>query len=387
MTQADTPTLKLLITGGGTGGHIYPALAVGRFFLQLSPHHAVLYMGHKTGLEKSIIQEEGLPFYGLMFSGMPRKKSLMLPFEMIQWLASLHQAKKTALALLQDLKPDMVFGTGGYITAPILMAAHQLKIPYAIHEPDACPGLVNRYMGKHATLITTSFKEGEKALRHSPSQQVLVTGNPLRGQVGQLTPDYARKQLGIEWTEDMMVLLVTGGSQGARSLNDALVDALPQLLQHQNLAVIHITGEKRYPETLDKIKGQCPDVLNNPRYYLKNYTSLMPAILEIAKLAVCRAGALTLSEMYLCGIPTILIPYPYAAANHQHINSEASVRAGASVMIADSALTGERLLKEVEGLLNQPQRYTAMANAALKQATPNATQDIVNGLLHMVNAV
>ncbi len=366
--------MRLVVTGGGTGGHIYPALAVAEAMKSDASVTAVTYIGKTAGLESELVPQNGIEFEGIEFYGMPRGKSPLLPFKLLAWGMKLQQAKVHARRLLKKLRPDVVFGTGGYVSAPVLMAAKSLKIPYVLHEPDAQPGLVNRLMARDARIITTSFSEGAERLKHQPDQQVLVTGNPIRGAIGGISKDEALKKLGLDWPVDKPVLLVTGGSQGARRLNAAMVEALPDLLGEMGFSVAHLTGRKLYDETIEALP---PALKGNPSYWVQPYSANMAALLALADVAVCRAGSLSLSEMYVCGVPTILVPYPFAAADHQRKNAQASVRAGASLMVEDSECTGQRLLQELRPLVENQGLRAQMRNAALALGHPNATQEIV----------
>lgn len=372
--------LRLVVTGGGTGGHIYPALAVAELLREDPAVASVTYIGKIGGLENDLAPQHGIPFQGISFYGMPRGKSLLLPFQLLAWLARLEQAKRVAKAYLAEIRPQVVFGTGGYVSAPVLMAARDLNIPYVVHEPDANPGLVNRLMGRQAAVITTSFREGAERLKHRAEQEVLVTGNPIRGNIGMLARPEALKLLGLDWPEQKQVLLVTGGSQGARRINQAVVEALPILLNELNLAVVHLTGKSRYDETVAALDMMDPTLKTHAYYQVRPYAGEMAALLALADLAVCRAGSLSLSEMYVCGVPTILVPYPHAAADHQRKNAQASVQAGASCLIEDADCSGQKLLSEVAGLLQQPERLLAMKSAAVGLGHPDATSQIVGCL-------
>ncbi len=383
--------MRLVVTGGGTGGHIYPALAVAEMVQGMTPANdangnTVTYVGKIDGLESELVPQNGVAFEGIRFYGMPRGKSPLLPFQLLAWGWKLREARAHARTILQRLQPDVVFGTGGYVSAPVLMAAHSLNIPYVVHEPDAKPGLVNQLMSRNAAIITTSFSEGAESLGHRPEQQVLVTGNPIRGRIGALSKAEALRQLGIDWPSEQPVLLVTGGSQGARRINQAIVEALPTLLNDFGFAVAHLTGKKRYDETVAALKQSHPAIQNHPHYWLRPYSGEMAALLAIADLAVCRAGSLSLSEMAVCGVPTLLIPYPFAAADHQHKNAQACVRVGASLMLEDDECTGDNLLATLRPLMHEPQRLARMRDAARQQGHPNATEDIVACLMGLSQA-
>jgi UDP-N-acetylglucosamine--N-acetylmuramyl-(pentapeptide) pyrophosphoryl-undecaprenol N-acetylglucosamine transferase len=376
--------MNFIVTGGGTGGHIYPALAVAACLLENPDVESVVYIGKTGALESELAPQAGLPFNGITFYGMPRGKSPIALVKILLWTGHLSRACLQAMAYLKANRPDVVFGTGGYVSAPVLLAAKFLKIPFAIHEPDAQPGLANRLMGRYADLITTSFSVGAEKLQHNPRQTVRITGNPIRKELGQLfsqaEKNQARAQLGEHWPVERPILLVTGGSQGARRLNLALVEALPTLLEEWRIGVLHLTGRKLYEETMAALDAIDPALRHHCAYQVLPFNHDMASWLTIADVALCRAGSLSLSEMYACGLPTLLVPYPFAAADHQRRNAEASVEAGASFMLEDSSFTGAALLEKLEPLFKNPTTYATMRQTTLALAHPEATQAIAQSL-------
>lgn len=372
--------MRLVVTGGGTGGHIYPALAVVEALKADPKVESIHYIGKTGGLESELASQNGIPFKGIEFYGMPRGKTLALPVQILKWAFKLQRARAEARRLLMDIRPHVVFGTGGYVSAPILMAAKTLKIPYVVHEPDAQPGLVNRLMSKDARVITTSFSEGAAHLKRRADQEVLITGNPIRGDIGHVDKAAAMKALALDWSIERPVLLVTGGSQGARRINQAVVDALPTLINEFGLSVVHLTGKKLYDETLAALLQRDFSVEQNPAYRILPYATEMPALLGLSSLALCRAGSLSLSEMAVCGLPTVLIPYPFAASDHQRKNAQAAVRAGASVMLEDHACIAENLLNVLRPMVTNPEMMARMKAAALALGHPHATEDIIRCL-------
>ncbi|WP_373532668.1 undecaprenyldiphospho-muramoylpentapeptide beta-N-acetylglucosaminyltransferase [Vampirovibrio sp.] len=369
--------MRLVVTGGGTGGHIYPALAVAEALQSDPAVESITYIGKTGGLENDLVPQHGIDFLGLEFYGMPRVKSLLLPVQLLNWFAKLEQAKRKAKAYLSDIRPSVVFGTGGYVSAPVLMAAHDLKIPYVVHEPDAKPGLVNQLMSRNAAVITTSFSEGAELLKRKPTQEVLVTGNPIRGSIGTLSRQEGMKLLGLDWPDTQPILLVTGGSQGARRINQAVVEALPTLLNELGLAVVHLTGKKLYDETQAALDAVDASLKTHPFYQIRPYSGEMAALLGVADVALCRAGSLSLSEMYVCGVPTLLVPYPHAAADHQRKNAQASVRSKASILMEDADCNGARLVQALSPLIQDSGMLAAMKSAAIGLGHPDATTRIV----------
>lgn len=367
--------LRMVLTGGGTGGHVYPALAVAEKLQQDPDVEQLLYIGKTDSLESELIPKHGFAFEGISFYGMPRGKSPLLLFKMLKWWLDLQKAIRKARVLLEGFRPHVVLGTGGYVSAPVLMAARQLKIPYVVHEPDACPGLVNRTMAKNASAVTVAFVEAREKLRPDPRKTYFqVTGNPIRGEIGHLDKTEALARLGLPWDEGKPVLVVIGGSQGARTLNRAIVEALPDLIDQLDIRVLHQTGQKLYEETLDQV----PEAfLDHPDYCIRPYYGDMPAVWSAADVALCRAGSLTLSELYLSGTPSVLVPYPFAAADHQRKNAEASRRAGASLTLEDTACKAPAIVEILAPLFAEPAKRQAMSGKAAALAHPDATGQIV----------
>lgn len=366
--------MRVVVTGGGTGGHIFPALAIATELI--AEGDELLYLGKTHSMESELAPKHSLAFEGIPFFGMPRKPGL----ELLKWFAALFRAIRQAKDHLRAFKPDVVIGTGGYVSAPVLMAAHQLKIPYVLHEPDAMPGLANRFLSKNAALITAAFPASAKHFKLRPGDRRFYhTGNPIRQGVGEIDKAAALQALGLNWDPEIPVLLVFGGSQGARTLNTALVEALPDLLGPQHIHVLHLSGKKLYDETREQLSQT--SLAEHPSYWLRAFSEEMPLLLSAADLAVCRSGSLSLSELYAAGLPTILIPYPFAAANHQQKNAETSVEAGASWMILDADLNGETLLTAVRGMFADQTAWQRMADSARKLAKPTATE-VIATLVH-----
>jgi UDP-N-acetylglucosamine--N-acetylmuramyl-(pentapeptide) pyrophosphoryl-undecaprenol N-acetylglucosamine transferase len=367
----------VVITGGGTGGHITPALAVAR---QLGLHSVtVSYMGNPTGLEKTLAQQQNLPFYGVPFSGMPRQPGLA----MLTWGISLLKAIGQAQQHLKQIQPDAVFGTGGYVAAPVLLAAKSMGIPYAIHEADANPGLVSKLTARWAKHVTVAF---DGAVPHLANPHITVTGNPVRDGLGQLSQPEAAEKLRPAWVlhleSGLPVVLVMGGSQGARRLNQALVGALSGLLPQ--CLLVHQTGSKLFEETMATVPNAWRE---HPHYWPVPFIDDMPAMLSLANVAVCRAGSLTLSELFVAGLPSILVPYPYAAANHQMKNALAVQTAGAAWLVEDSNLTSELMIETLKKLLHSVDHRAQMAEAAKTLAKPHATVAITQQLCGLFSFV
>lgn len=367
---------KFVVTGGGTGGHIYPALSVAEALK--AQGHEVLYIGKRGGLENDLVPDRGIAFEGIDFFGMPRRPGLKL----LQWFLALHQARKKSEALLKQFNPDCILGTGGYVSGPVLIAAKALGIPYIVHEPDAFPGMANRLAAKNAAAVTSAFAASEAHFKLPKTTAFHVTGNPIRQDLGLISKTEAFAKLterGLHWSESKPTVLIFGGSQGARSINKATADSIGHLTNVLNLQIIHLTGKTLYEET----QGYLAEAgfTGSPAYNCQPFSQDMPVLMAAADWVVCRSGSLTLSETYMAGLPSILVPYPFAAADHQRKNAQASVAAGASLMLEDGDCNREHLSALISELAKAPQRLQTMAKAAKRLAHPDATEKIVALLL------
>lgn len=363
---------RIVLTGGGTGGHIYPALAVAELLKNDIQVESILYIGASGHMEEKLAAERRLEFSGLEVSGMPRKLSMQL----LRWPFQISGATAKARYMLRNFKPTVVLGTGGYASAPPLMAAYLTGIPYAIHEPDAHPGLVNRLLAGNARLVSCGMEGAVDTLK-SRCGKVVVNGNPVRQSfVSLLRRDSACAVLGLN--PSLRTLLITGGSQGARALNDAVLEALPALLQAEpQLQIIHQVGQKNIAE----FKQQLPEVARNqPRYLLRDYFDDLSVAYAVSDLAICRSGAMTIAELTVTGTPALFIPYPFAAADHQMHNAQSMQSRGAAVVIAQENLTAQSLAQEVLAIVQSEERLQSMRAAMLAMAKPQAASDLANQL-------
>ncbi|HBG48978.1 MAG TPA: undecaprenyldiphospho-muramoylpentapeptide beta-N-acetylglucosaminyltransferase [Cyanobacteria bacterium UBA9971] len=359
--------IKVLITGGGTGGHIFPAIAVAQKLKQDSDIEKIFYIGCKKNMEKNIVLEEKLDFYSINVSGMPRQKSLKL----IKWFIELGFATIKSIYYISKLKPDVVFGTGGYVSGPVLLAAKILNIPFVIHDPDAHPGIVNKFMSKWASAVSISF---EQAKSHLKSKNIILNGNPIRANFLHVNKENALKELNL--SPNKKTILVIGGSQGAQAINNALLETVPDLI-NMEFQIIHQTGNKNYDKYIEELTKKHPELINNPYYIVKPFFNNIEIPLNAADLAVSRAGSLSISELNLCGLPSILVPYPYAAANHQKFNAKAMEEAGASIYLEDSQCNSSMLLELILNIFNNPEKIEQMQLANKLLAKPQATEDII----------
>lgn len=359
--------MRLLVSGGGTGGHIYPALALIERLKQVEPDTEVLYVGTTRGLENKIVPAAGLRLKTLHTQGFKRSLSLENFKTVYLFLKSVHDAKK----IIRDFKPDVVLGTGGYVSGAVLYAAAKMHIPTVIHEQNSVVGITNKFLSRYVDEIAIAF---EAARDQFPADKVNMTGNPRAQQVA------ANASSNYSWTNDGLsddkpTMMVFGGSQGAPKINQSVIDAIPEF-NKRDYQVIFATGQKRYQKVMDQLKN----VHINDNVKVVPYIPDMPKKMPKVDMLVSRAGATTIAEITALGIPTILIPSPYVTANHQVKNAQALVKQGAAAMILEDKLDSRTLLVQVDKIMNNPEVREKMAKASKKIGRPNAADLLINVL-------
>lgn len=363
---------RIVLTGGGTGGHIYPALSVAEQLMGDPDVEAILYIGAKNHPEEKLARQCGLDFVGIQVSGLPRRLSPRL----ITWPFEMSAAVLQARNILRKFKPTVVLGTGGYASAPPLAAANGLGIPTAVHEPDAHPGLVNRLLGKKATLISLGM-QGAAGRMSGSHAQLQFNGNPVRMSfLGERKRDAGCAVLGLR--SDLKNVLVTGGSQGAKAINDAVAGCLSRLLDIEpHLQVIHQCGDKN----LNDLKEQLPPGLaQSPRYHLRPYFDDLSMAYAVSDLAVTRAGAMTVAELAVTGTPAIFVPYPYAAQDHQTHNARYVESQKAAVVLPQESLTADSLFEQIRLLITDDARLSEMRKAMKDLGKPDAARLLADQL-------
>lgn len=361
--------MRVLVTGGGTGGHIYPALAIARGIREKYPGAEVLYVGTATGMEADIVPKEGFAFATVTVEGLPRR---ITPRAIIT-LGKLIKGIGQAFAVVKRFSPDVVIGTGGYVCGPVVLAAALKKIPTLIHEQNAYPGITNKLLSRFVSRVMVTFPESIRYFPHNT--RITVTGLPIRPDI--LTSGREAGIEGFGLAGDKLTLLIFGGSRGARSINRAVVETAKDLTASKELQILHVTGTLGYEETLTGLKAAGILLDKSGNITVKPYLYNMEDALAAADLVVCRAGAATLAEITALGLPAILIPYPYAAENHQEYNARALADRGAALLIKDSELTGQSLLQSVAKLLDDRPALDKMAAASKGLGRPQALAEIM----------
>ncbi|HTT72186.1 MAG TPA: undecaprenyldiphospho-muramoylpentapeptide beta-N-acetylglucosaminyltransferase, partial [Anaeromyxobacteraceae bacterium] len=351
--------MRMMVAGGGTGGHVFPGVALAEEVVGRHPGNDVIFVGTSRGLEAKVVPEAGFPIELIEVRGLKGKGF----FSALAHLLLLPGALLHSLRILRKWRPDIVVGVGGYASGPVVLAAWLLRIPTALQEQNAAPGLTNRLLGRLVQVAFTAFPE---AGRYFAAHKVQQLGNPIRRE---LMDNYMRPSQ----AHDKLRLLVFGGSQGAHALNMRVIEALPHLADlREAMEVVHQTGarDREQVERGYRAVGFAPDV--------REFITDMSEAYARSDLVVCRAGATTLAELTVCKKPSILIPFPFAADNHQVMNAESLVDAGAAVMIEEKVLTGEVLAEEVRAILTEPERRENMARAAGRLGRPQAASEIAD---------
>jgi len=341
---------RVVIAGGGTGGHVYPGLAVAQVLRQRHRDLEITFMGTERGLEAQVVPKEGYDLKLLPVRGLPRQFSRAQISALIAFLKSVFITWR----FLLRWRPEVILGTGGYVSAPAIVAGRALRIPIVLQEQNAVPGAVNRMLSRLATEVHLNFAGARRHFRRR--DHLRLTGNPLRP--GLLTGNRARAFRHFRLRPDRRTIFSLGGSHGAHSINEALVDAIRRVPRSANIQFLIQTGKADLAWMQDRLSDAPVPV--SCHAYLNNVDDAY----TIADLVICRAGAMSLSEITASGIPAILVPYPHATDDHQVQNASELVDLGAAVMILDSDLSGERLVKEIQTLITDPARLRRMASSA-----------------------
>ncbi len=365
--------MKIILSGGGTGGHIYPALTIADQLKKLKPDAEIIFVGTRQGLEKDIIPRYGYTLKFIDVAGFNRSFSL----ETFRSAGKLFIGIYDARRVLSEVKPDLVIGTGGYVCGPVVFMAALKNIPTCIQEQNALPGVTNKILSRYVKKVFLGYQE---AARYLPAKTTVeYTGNPVREEILTKNRKVAIAELGLD--PEKKTILVSGGSRGAKSINKAMLDAEMILSGRHDVQVLHATGAANYEKYIEEVNKRnhlASNIIIRP--YLHN----MPGALAAADLAIFRSGAIGLAELTARGIPSILVPYPYATDNHQEFNARAIEANGAAKVILDRDLTGDRILEIMEHLLLHNEELQKMQKAAKDLGRPKAAEIIARHALELV---
>lgn len=357
--------MRVIISAGGTGGHIYPALAIVDKIKEKEPNSEILYIGTHNRMEKDIVPKTGIPFKTIKIYGFYRKQ-IWKNFKTIScFIKSYNDCKK----IIKDFKPDIVLGIGGYVTGPTIYAAHKLGIKTFIHEQNTIPGKSNKFLSKYADKIGVSFKSSSSFF---PKDKVIFTGNPCSEKAIN-TVASSKKEFGL--SENKKLVLCVMGSLGSSKINDFLIKSL-NLFNNKDYEILYVTGKNSYDNV---IKNKFPSNVK-----VVPYIDNLPRIMKKTDIIVSRAGASALSEIIELGLPSILIPSPYVPDNHQYKNAIDLVEKDAAVLIEEKELSGDILVRKIDELINNENKLKQIKNNLKEFSVPNSSSkiyDIIRGII------
>lgn len=338
--------VRVLISAGGTGGHINPAIAIGKYIVSQNEKNEVLFIGSKGNLEEKLYKNSGLPYSLHISKGLDRRNL----FNNIKILKDDYTAYREILKIAKEFKPDIGVSCGGYISFMAMEAVKKINVPFIITEQNAFPGLTTRLLSKDAEKYCLAFEEAKKFLKYP--KRAVVTGNPVRQEFSELKKDEARKKLGI--SDDKKVILCFGGSLGAEKLNEAFFELIKRVENEREVVLYVGTGKRYYEDFIKNIK------YTNSNVIIKEYIEDMPTVLMACDVAVTRAGAMTVSEICAAKKPCILIPSPNVTADHQTKNAKVISDKGGGILIKESELSNDKFCNELISLIKDENRLSLM---------------------------
>lgn len=341
--------MRVLVSGGGTSGHVNPALTIAGKIKKENPDAVIEYVGTEKGLEKKLVPHEGYPIHYVKVEGLKRKLTAENIRVMREAISSVREAKK----IIRDFRPDIVIGTGGYVCWPVLRAAASLKIPTVVHESNAVPGLATRMLSHFVSKVLVNFKESENKL-NIPKSRVLCVGNPVKEEMFTLKKEDCRRELAID--RDEKVVLSFGGSLGARTVNGLMFDIIENERLPKDVRIIHATGSGYWDSAREHFltRGFAQtdeNTLKKGKVTLHRYIYNMPTVMACADVTVCRSGAMTVSEISAMKKAAVFIPSPNVTDNQQYENAHVLEKAGAAMLLEEKEATSQKLADKINGLL------------------------------------
>ena len=363
--------MHILFAGGGTAGHINPALAIAGYIKEKEPETKISYIGTAHNLEARLVPAKGYDFYTIDVSGFQRK---LTPKNIVRNVVAVKKAVLASVKsrkLLKNLKPDIVIGTGGYVSGPVLREAVKLGIKTAIHEQNAFPGITTKALAPTVDKVMLAMADAEKHIKLKGKPYYV--GNPVRQELTKISKDEARKKLGLD---SRPFILSFGGSLGARPINEAVIGLIKSHNNTGKYFHMHATGKSGYDSFVKQIENECGKL--SEEITVREYIDDMNVCMAAADLVICRSGAITLSELCVCGKASVLIPSPYVAENHQFHNAMTLKKSGAAIIIEEKDLTEKSLVDTVDSLLSDKGIVTEMEKAALRCSVPDSNERIYN---------
>lgn len=371
--------MKVVIAAAGTGGHINPGIAIANKIMEKEPQSKIIFIGTGRGLEKDLVPRAGYELKTVEAYGINRKINLDNIKRLCKTIKAVGQAKK----ILKEFKPDIVIGTGGYICASVCMAANQLKIPIILHESNAFPGVAVKVMAKKANEILLGFEEAKE--RISNARKIVVTGTPTKVNSNRLSDEqkYNLKQE-MKLKQDLPVVLFFGGSQGAQSINNAILGIIENKL-NEKYQIVWAVGPGNYDEVKEKLRIKNIDIDNIENTKILPYIYNMQEVMEMSDLVVCRSGAMTITEIATIGKPAIFIPYPFATENHQEYNAKVLEKVGAAKIILDKELNFTKLNNTINNIVKDTETLKTMGKSAKRVARADVEENIYKEICRIVS--
>ncbi|WP_027107660.1 undecaprenyldiphospho-muramoylpentapeptide beta-N-acetylglucosaminyltransferase [Lacticigenium naphthae] len=366
--------MRVLLSGGGTGGHIYPALALMKSIKEQYPESEFLYVGTERGLESRIVPENNVPFKAIAIQGFKRSLSLDNLKTIYLFLKSVQTSKK----IVAEFKPDIVIGTGGYVCGPVVYAASKLGIKSIIHEQNSLAGITNKFLARYVDAIAICFEEAKEQFGKY-ANKVVYTGNPRAQEVANVQKSSVLKEFSLNPEEE--TVLIFGGSRGAQRINEAFILAFDALMQKE-YQVLFVSGELHYEFVMNEIKEK---LRKNSKGNIKvvPYIKNMPSVFASVSVVISRSGATSLAELTALGVPTILIPSPNVTGDHQTYNAKSLVNKGAALLLEEKDLTAEALVEEIDILLENHKLREEMALQAKKMGVPDSADRLIELILKL----
>ncbi|MDY5613278.1 undecaprenyldiphospho-muramoylpentapeptide beta-N-acetylglucosaminyltransferase [Dysosmobacter sp.] len=370
---------RVIFTCGGTAGHVNPAIALAQLMHEKDPETVFLFVGAERGLEKDLVPKAGYDFRTVHISSFHRS---MKPKEIKHNLVSLYnltRAPREAKAILREFRPDVVIGTGGYASYPMVKAAAKAGIPTAVHESNMVPGLTTEMLEPFADRIMVGFESCRQHYKHP--DKVIVTGTPVRGDFFDLTKEQAKQKLGVDDGRPLIVSF--WGSLGASGMNRQMADFLALETAKEPFHHIHGAGKGGYPVILELLKEKGADLEKHPALQVREYIYDMAQVMRAADLVVCRAGASTISELTALGVPALIVPSPYVTNNHQEKNARVLEEAGGAAVLLEKDSSGQALFQAACGILRDPEKLAGMEKAMAALGIRDATERIYQTILEI----
>ncbi len=369
--------MKVLIAGGGTGGHIYPGVAIAN---QIKYEHSdweVEFAGRSDCIEGEVVPNAGYKLHNIRIYGFERYYSKL---EKAKVFLKMFKGYLDAKKLIKEYKPDIVIGTGGFVSGPVVLAAAKSKVKTLIHEQNAVPGFTTKTLSKWADTVCSSFPNTNEFVKYP--DRVVYVGNPVRREFGLYTREIARKTLNIN--NDKIVIVSFGGSLGAKKINDSMMEIINKFKNDELVEIFHITGRGAYREFLDELKENNIDLEKINNIKIMDYTHDMPILLNGSDIVIARSGAMSIAEITLLGLVGIYVPYPLAADDHQRKNALEIVNKNAGFMILDKDLDGQVLYEHIINLVKDNNLLGIMSENSKKLSNPNSSKMIVKEVQKLI---